>query len=379
MSVISPIVTEPNTAGSASNPTGAAPGEPISRAAAERYCRQVLPDVSRTFALSIRALPGTLGTAVCAAYLLCRIADTVEDAPTVAPDDKARLLDLLRAALDDPAAAASYPAHAAAVTGDPAHVGLVRHADVVFVVYHALPPRTRGHVRKWVAEMIVGMRKFVLRYPAGIRIQTLEEYREYCYYVAGTVGYMLTDLWREHSGAIAPARYQALRERSRAFAEALQTVNILKDVAQDAEHENSIYIPEHALRAHGSGHATLLSPAHLAQNREALGQLIRLAWHDLEEALSYLLLLPRRAISIRLFCVLPLLFAFATMRDLTRSTAMLVSGGHVKISRREVRSLLLWGPLFTPSNKAIRWLVRRVRALPPYAAEPPVPTPTPAA
>ena len=47
--------------------------------AAERFGREVLPAVSRTFALSIRVLPGTLGRAVLTAYLLCRIADTVED------------------------------------------------------------------------------------------------------------------------------------------------------------------------------------------------------------------------------------------------------------------------------------------------------------
>ena len=50
--------------------------------------------------------------------------------------------------------------------------------------------------------MIGGMRKFVLLYPHGIRIQSLEEYREYCYYVAGTVGYLLTDLWHEHAPSI---------------------------------------------------------------------------------------------------------------------------------------------------------------------------------
>ncbi|MFM8910391.1 MAG: hypothetical protein ACKOH8_07445, partial [Gemmatimonadota bacterium] len=43
---------------------------------AARFGRAILPEVSRTFAISIKALPGTLGDAVCTAYLLCRIADT---------------------------------------------------------------------------------------------------------------------------------------------------------------------------------------------------------------------------------------------------------------------------------------------------------------
>jgi farnesyl-diphosphate farnesyltransferase len=333
----------------------------IDPAVAERYCRGVLPCVSRTFALSVRVLPGTLGTAVLTAYLVCRIADTVEDAPGMPAREKAELLDALVRALSDPGEGHAYARTAAAVQGDPAHVDLVRHADHVFALYHSLPDATRAHVARWVEEMARGMRKFVLLYPDGIRIQTLDEYREYCYYVAGTVGYMLTDLWHEHTPSIRPALHQKLRERCRAFAEALQTVNILKDVAQDAERENSIYVPENSLRVHGSSHETILSPAHVSRNREALGELIRLAWVDLEEALGYLLLVPRRAFRIRLFCILPLLFAFATMRELTRTTAMLVSGGHVKISRREVKTLLFLGPIIAPSNNAVRWVVERVR------------------
>jgi len=335
---------------------------PVGRRDAERFCLDILPAVSRTFALSIRVLPGALGRAVLSAYLLCRIADTIEDEPVLPAEEKAALLDRLLECFDSVQAADALPAALATLTGEPAHVRLARHAHLVFALYRTLPVRSRVHVRRWVEEMVRGMRKFVILYPHGIRIQTLDEYKEYCYYVAGTVGYMLTDLWHEHSPSIGEARYRVLRERCRAFAEALQTVNILKDVAQDAEHENSIYIPEHALREQGSGHATILSPAHLRQNHAALASLVRLAWADLDEALGYLLLLPRRALPIRLFCVLPLLFAYATLRDLTRSTAMLVAGGGVKISRAEVKSLLVAGPLVVMSNRGVRWLVERVRA-----------------
>ena len=50
---------------------------PIDPAAADRYCRKVLPSVSRTFALSVRVLPGTLGTAVLTAYLVVTALATV--------------------------------------------------------------------------------------------------------------------------------------------------------------------------------------------------------------------------------------------------------------------------------------------------------------
>jgi farnesyl-diphosphate farnesyltransferase len=325
------------------------------------FCTAILPAVSRTFALGIKVLPGHLGQAVLDAYLLCRIADTVEDAPGIAPAEKGVLFNHMLAGFDDPAEVARLIAGVQELPGEPAHLALVHHADLVYAHFAGLPRKTREVVRTWVTEMVVGMDKFVHRYPDGIRIQTLEEYKEYCYYVAGTVGYMLTDLWFEHAPSIGRKRYEVLRERCRAFAEALQTVNILKDVAVDAEKENSIYVPEELLRAHGSTQGRILAPDLLLRNREALGRLIDLAWHDLDEARTYLLDIPRRAVSIRLFCLLPLLFAYATMRDLVQSSAMLVPGGTVKISRREVKSLLMAGPMLVMSNAGVRTLMNRVR------------------
>ena len=242
-----------------------------------RFSREILPSVSRTFALSIQLLRGQLRAAVNCAYLLCRIADTIEDEPSMPAPEKAALFDRMLECFDDAAAADAFPPQTAWMSGEPAHLRLMQHADLVFVAYRSLPPATREHVKRWVTEMAVGMRKFVLLYPGGIRIQTLEEYREYCYYVAGTVGYMLTDLWHEHAPSIGPRQYAVLRERSRAFAEALQTVNILKDVATDAEQENSIYIPEQLLQAHGGSHAAILAGAQPERTQTAMASLVELA------------------------------------------------------------------------------------------------------
>lgn len=329
------------------------------------FCRTILPRVSRTFALSIRLLPGSLHHAVLSAYLLCRIADTIEDDHAATVERKGELLELLLRALDDESAAATLEsASRELVAGEAAHVELVHGTSHVLEVYRSLPAGSRARVRHWVREMVHGMEKFVRLYPNGIRIRTLDEYKEYCYYVAGTVGHLLTDLWREHSASIGVAEYRALWRQCRAFGEALQTVNIIKDIAWDATHENAIYVPEQSLREHGSSHQLLLDPAHAAQNHAAVAELIELAWRDLDAALDYFATIPRRALSVRAFCLLPLLFAYATLRELTRSRAMLRPGGTVKITRREVRALMAAGLLLVPSNAAVRWLVGRVRRRP---------------
>ncbi len=331
---------------------------------ASRFSVAILPDVSRTFAISIRFLPGTLGVAVNVAYLLCRIADTIEDDNSTAPTRRAELLEQFLRTLDDRDAADAFPALAKGLQGDAAHLKLVEHTDLVLVLFRTLPPRTRDRVAHWVREMGLGMAKFVRTYPGGIRIQTLAEYKEYCYYVAGTVGCMLTELWHEHAAAVGKREFEKLWVKCQSFGEALQTVNILKDIAWDAQHENSIYIPAHDLAQHGSSHATLLSPDHVEHNHKAVVHFIELARHDLDDALEYTLMIPRRAFRIRAFCILPLLFAYATLRDLSGSRAMLQVGGQVKISRREVKALMFAGVLALGSNAALRWLVRRVKRRP---------------
>ena len=349
----------PMTASAVTTGTPATPRKDIRDA--ERFCEALLPRVSRTFAISIRLLPGELGRSVLCAYLLCRVADTIEDERDRSAHDKSRLFDAMLDAFSGERETDAFQAMCAGVSGDAGHAELVHGSANVFALWRDLPAASRDHVRRWVTEMVRGMRAIVLAHPSGVRLQTLDDYREYCYYVAGTVGYMLTDLWREHSPAVTNDVYERLKTKARAFGEALQTVNILKDVAVDAERENAIYIPEQILRAHGSSHATILSPAHETANHAALATLIQLAWKNLDEARDYLLLVPRRAVAVRLFCVLPLLYAYATLRELTKSRAMLRSGGNVKISRREVRTLMIAGMALAASNSGVAWLVGRVR------------------
>ena len=59
----------------------------------EGYQDQILPHVSRTFALTIPQLPPRLKVAVTNAYLLCRIADTIEDEPALSPAETLALLE----------------------------------------------------------------------------------------------------------------------------------------------------------------------------------------------------------------------------------------------------------------------------------------------
>jgi farnesyl-diphosphate farnesyltransferase len=334
-------------------------GDPATERAASSFARGIIGQVSRTFAIGIAILPGDLGKAVLVGYLLCRIADTIEDDGSATAERRQYLLARFLECFDDPERAERFAAEASDIKADPSYLELIAGTKLVFTLLWSLPRKSAEIVEKWARELTLGMSEFVGRYPAGIRIQTMQEYRRYCYYVAGTVGHLLTDLWYYHSPLVTKRDYERLLANCEAFGEGLQTINILKDIAWDIEHENAAYIPEELLRARGSSHQAILSGERRAENREALVALVQLAKDDIRRSLDYFNAIPKMAIQIRLFCLLPILFAVATLREIERSSAMLQSGGAVKISRAEVRSLILAGSLSTISNKTTRWLVSK--------------------
>jgi len=332
--------------------------------AAVKESRLILPRVSRTFALGIKLLPPRLEPPVRVGYLLCRIADTIEDDLHLSPARKADLLDAFLGCFDEVRAAEAFGAVIAELTASDDYLELVASTGQVFLMWRMLDDPTRAILRRWVTEMVTGMRRFVIEHPDGIRIASLGEFREYCYYVAGTVGHLLTELWQQHSAVIGSRTFARLLVDCEAFGEALQTVNILKDIAWDAEQENAIYIPSELLAAVGSDHGTILRGEHRTANRDALVPLMNLAQDDIERSLRYIEAIPAAAVRIRLFCVLPVLFAIATMRELQQTEAMLIPGGSVKIARAEVRALIVAASPSTLTNTSLRWLADRVRKRP---------------
>src|ERR1035437_11185821 len=80
----------------------------------EVYQDRILPHVSRTFALTIPQLPPALRAAVTSAYLLCRIADTIEDEPALSAPETLAFLQRFSAVVGgtgDPAALARDVEH----------------------------------------------------------------------------------------------------------------------------------------------------------------------------------------------------------------------------------------------------------------------------
>jgi farnesyl-diphosphate farnesyltransferase len=101
----------------------------------------------------------------------------------------------------------------------------------------------RAAIVRHAVRSAAGMAVFVDQSdPAGhLRLQTIEDLRDYCYAVAGIVGEMLTELFLLGRPELARVSRE-LRERALRFGEGLQLVNILKDVNADAA-AGRLYLP----------------------------------------------------------------------------------------------------------------------------------------
>ena len=305
------------------------------------YCQQALVDVSRTFSKPIELLPEPLKVALTTGYLLCRIVDTVEDYAPLDGNERDRLFSMFIAVLDGSTPAESFSAAFQGVTDDNAEIRLACSFARVMRVFDSQEPATRQATIVWLSEMANGMRLYCRRDRPGVlsALHTFSDLERYCYFVAGTVGHLITDLFCDHLQAgSTPLEYE-LRARSESFGIGLQMVNILKDVTDDYA-RNRCYVPQQLCHGQGFGPDRLLAVENRRQAHRALLPMFESAGQHLDDALEYTLAIPAKNVQLRLFCLLPLFMAQRTLIVAVGNDAVLIPDRPVKISRDAVDDII---------------------------------------
>lgn len=313
---------------------------------------QLLPGVSRTFALTIPQLPEPLRVPVTNAYLLCRIADTIEDEPTLSPAQKRRFHDWFVASLRGDADAEEFASSLHPQLSNAtleAERELILHSPEVLHTTHALPAAQRAALERCVSIMCEGMPQFQL--DAGLEgLESLQEMERYCYFVAGVVGEMLTELFCDYSDEIAQRREQ-LMNLAVCFGQGLQMTNILKDIWEDRT-RNACWLPRDVFTNAGCDLSELDTAESRAGFTAALNELIGVAHARLRDALTYTQMIPATETGIRRFCLWAIGMAVLTLRKIHRNPDFSASGD-VKISRRAVKATVLTANLTLRSNAAL--------------------------
>ncbi len=317
------------------------------------YQTASLQKVSRTFALTIPQLPLPLATVVGNAYLLCRIADTIEDSAGLKVDQKIQCSELFADAVAGRASADTFVQTLAPLldaSSSEAEHDLIQNTPRVLRVTAQFPPDQRAALERCVRIMADGMEAFQEgQFTHGLR--DVAHLDAYCYHVAGVVGEMLTDLFCSYSPRMARHR-ERLGALAVSFGQGLQMTNIIKDIWDDKA-RNVCWLPQQVFDRYDFDLATLSTSNHGDAFQKGLTDLIAIARGHLQNALEYTLLIPRREAGIRTFCLLALGMAVLTLRNIYRRLDF-VSGQHVKISRQDVRNTVLATRLMRRSNMLLR-------------------------
>ena len=301
----------------------------------EVYQDQILPHVSRTFALTIPQLPEGLRTAVTCAYLLCRIADTIEDEPALSPPETLAFLQRLSAVLKgegDPKLLAQDIGPRLSDRTLATERDLVGNMDRVIRVMQRLNEPQRAAISRCVELMCYGMPRF--QFSASVKgLARSSDLDDYCYYVAGVVGEMLTDLFCDYSPEIARHR-AALSAIAASFAQGLQMTNILKDVWEDRS-RGACWLPQEVFTRYGVDLADVAAEPFDPRFAAGFRELVGVAHAHLRNALDYTLLIPGKETGIRRFCLWAIGLAVLTLRKIEHNPRF-TAGSQVKVTRSTV-------------------------------------------
>ena len=309
---------------------------------------ELLHAASRTFAVGIDLLPPPLRSEVQTAYLLLRVSDYLEDNESIEPTRKAALLQQWAEVLGGQEGVAELE-RAMGPAQEPSPDALVaRNVAMVTAALEVLRPQARSLIRRHVRDSTLGMARWITRGPGFAGESDMDDYM---HEVAGRVGWLLTELF-----ALDIPRVARLRERmmdlGAEFGLALQTVNVIRGLHADWR-RGWIYVPHSFLESGGDPEQLFRADRDPEREDRVLSRLVEKSERHLDAALHYVLLIPRRHHVVRLFCLLPYLFAVRTLA-LSRDNRT-VFRQEAKIGREEVHRIVRTARLMGWSNRWIRW------------------------
>ncbi|TKV90716.1 hypothetical protein SEVIR_9G047000v4 [Setaria viridis] len=258
------------------------------------FAYSMLQKVSRSFALVIQQLGPDLRNAVCIFYLVLRALDTVEDDTSIPTDVKVPILQEFYRHIYDRNWHYSCGTNNYRVLMDNFH-----HVSTAFL---ELGEGYQKAIEEITRRMGAGMAKFICK-----EVETVDDYDEYCHYVAGLVGYGLSRLF--HATGTEDLAPDSLSNSMGLF---LQKTNIIRDYLEDINEipRSRMFWP----REIWSKYADKLEDFKYEENSEkavqCLNDLVTNALIHAEDCLQYMSALKDH--TIFRFCAIPQIMAIGT-------------------------------------------------------------------
>ena len=312
----------------------------------------ILRDVSRSFYISIRILPGKLREPVGLAYLLARATDTVADTSQVPPSMRASFLQTLASAIQGPEpspAIIDLVKSFRPLQTNESERRLIESLPQCFELLGRLDAADRADVREVLAKINRGQMLDVER-PI---LDTTAELDEYTYLVAGCVGEFWTRVCFRHVDNFSDRSIPEMSALGKRYGMGLQLINILRDAGTDLRN-GRCYFPTDELKAVGSSVSQIESDPgpFMLVFRRWLDQ----AQRRLESGMEYVSAIESRR--VRAATALPALIGARTLA-LLRSKDTTVMRETIKVPRNQVRGIIGTVTLTLANRNRLRKMFHR--------------------
>ncbi len=324
---------------------------------------RLLRDVSRSFYLTLRALPGRIRPQIGLAYLLARTTDTIADTALIPSGRRLSALQQLRERIQGAHRVPLELGDWAAQAGTAAERELLERVEEALARLATLSPDDQQLIRQ-VLEVITSgqeldLRRFAEAAPDRIvALQTEDEFDDYTYRVAGCVGEFWTRICRARLFPRAHLDDAWFLTNGVRFGKGLQAVNILRDLALDLR-QGRCYLPEDGLWGLGLTPGDLLRTENEPRFRPLYDAYLGRTDADLAAGWEYTVRLPRSQVRVRLACAWPILIGSRTLAKL-RAGKVLAPELRIKVPRPEVRRIITRSLLLYPWPSAWRRLFDRI-------------------
>ena len=290
--------------------------------------KYLLKLVSRSFAICIPLLDKNKRVEIENQYLLARFLDTIEDSSNslenkislsnafiniLESEDMACLNDIKKSILND-----SVSVHDRV---------LIENSYLVFKIFFSFKENIKKVSIHYLKEMSNGMMKYQDK-----KVYTFEEFDDYCYYVASTVGLYLTDI------VSIVDNINLDKNDAIAFGRLLQKINILKDAKLDLK-DNRFFLPL-SLFENDDPSPYFNEKKYKDKSMIVLDSIISNIEKELLPTFRYIKSIENNAAGYRKFTLIASIMAYKTF-VLMKNNYNIFIGEPVKMNRNDVMGIIL--------------------------------------
>ncbi|KAE8605456.1 hypothetical protein XENTR_v10015146 [Xenopus tropicalis] len=295
--------------------------DPDSMSESLQTCYRYLNETSRSFAAVIQALDGELRHAVCIFYLVLRALDTVEDDMTIALETKIPMLHDFHTYL--------YQEDWRYMHSKEKDKQVLEDFPTISLEFRKLAVIYQEVIADICHRMGVGMAEYLEK-----KVETLQEWDQYCHYVAGLVGIGLSRLFS--ASELEDPIVGLDTKLSNSMGLFLQKTNIIRDYLED-QMEGREFWPKEVWGKYGKKLSDLANPERIVPAVHCMNELITNALHHVPDVLTYLSRLKNQ--SVFNFCAIPQVMAIATLAACYNNQQ--VFKGVVKIRKGQAVTMMM--------------------------------------